>query len=215
MPATFREGRAPSGAHEMALDARTAKKAGYELGDSVDVVFEDGRRTFTLVGDHRLRGDRQPAGRHARRIRPAHRPARARQGRVWSTRSTSRREDGVDAGELRDRIAEVLPDGVEALTGEQAAAAARRLGQDALGIFTTVLLVFAGVALLVGSFVIWNTFNVLVAQRRREVALLRAVGATRRQVLGGVLLEAGLIGLVSGLVGLLPVSGWPSASARC
>ncbi len=53
--ATFREGRTPSGAQEMALDARTAEKAGYELGDSVDVVLQDGRRTFTLVGDHRLR----------------------------------------------------------------------------------------------------------------------------------------------------------------
>ena len=62
--------------------------------------------------------------------------------------------------------------------------------RDAMGIFTTVLLVFAGVSVLVGSFVIWNTFNVLVAQRRREVALLRAVGATRRQVLAGVLIEA-------------------------
>jgi putative ABC transport system permease protein len=63
--------------------------------------------------------------------------------------------------------------------------------------------VFAGVSLLVGSLVIWNSFNVVVAQRRREVALLRAVGATRRQVLGGVMIEAGAIGLVSGLVGLL------------
>ena len=57
--------------------------------------------------------------------------------------------------------------------------------------------------MLVGSFVIWNTFNVLVAQRRREVALLRAVGATRRQVLAGVLVEAAVIGLVSGGIGLL------------
>jgi putative ABC transport system permease protein len=71
-----------------------------------------------------------------------------------------------------------------------------------MGVFTKVLLVFAGVSLLVGSFVIWNTFNVLVAQRRREVALLRAVGASGRQVLGGVLAEAGAIGLVSGVIGL-------------
>ena len=79
----------------------------------------------------------------------------------------------------------MLPEGVEALTGEQVAADGTAAVRDAMGIFTTVLLVFAGVALLVGSFVIWNTFNVLVAQRRREVALLRAVGATRRQVLSG------------------------------
>ena len=94
--------------------------------------------------------------------------------------------------ELRDRIAAVLPDGVEALTGEQVAADGTAAVRDAMGVFTTVLLVFAGVSVLVGSFVIWNTFNVLVAQRRREVALLRAVGATRRQVLGGVLVEAAL-----------------------
>ena len=70
----------PPARDEMALDARTAKKAGYELGDAVDVVLQDGRRTFTLVGDHRFRRDRQPAGRDARRVRPAHGPAGARQG---------------------------------------------------------------------------------------------------------------------------------------
>jgi putative ABC transport system permease protein len=111
-------------------------------------------------------------------------------------------EDGVGTRELRGRIDQVLPEGVEALTSEQVAADGTAAVEDAMGIFTTVLLVFAGVALLVGSFVIWNTFNVLVAQRRREVALLRAVGATRRQVLSGVLLEAGCIGLVSGWIGL-------------
>ena len=99
----------------------------------------------------------------------------------------------------------MLPDGVEALTGEQVAADGTAAVRDAMGIFTTVLLVFAGVSLLVGSFVIWNTFNVLVAQRRREVALLRAVGATRRQVLGGVLLEAGV-----DRAGVR----WPRAAAR-
>ena len=97
----------------------------------------------------------------------------------------------------------MLPDGVEALTGEQVAADGTAAVRDSMGIFTTILLVFAGVSVLVGSFVIWNTFNVLVAQRRREVALLRAVGATRRQVLAGVLVEAGVIGLVSGVIGVL------------
>ena len=97
----------------------------------------------------------------------------------------------------------MLPDGVEALTGEQVAADGTAAVRDSMGIFTTMLLVFAGVSVVVGSFVIWNTFNVLVAQRRREVALLRAVGATRRQVLAGVLIEAGVIGLVSGGIGVL------------
>src|SRR5690606_12139389 len=75
--------------------------------------------------------------------------------------------------------------------------------QDGLAVFTQVLLIFAAVALLVGSFVIWNTFNVLVAQRRREIALLRAVGATRRQVLGGILLESVAVGLLASALGIL------------
>ena len=84
-----------------------------------------------------------------------------------------------------------------------------------MGVFTTVLLVFAGISVLVGSFVIWNTFNVLVAQRRREVALLRAVGATRGQVLRGVLLEATLVGTFSAGLGLLLGVGLATVSAPC
>ena len=198
----LREGQVPSGPHELVVDAQTANNAGFLVGDQVTVIFEDGRQTFTLVGivgfgetdsilGATLAGFDLPTAQHVL----------GKDGLVDEV--DVRAEDGVDASELRSRIAEELPDGVEAVTGEQAADAAVDSVQDALGIFTTVLLVFAGVALLVGSFVIWNTFNVLVAQRRREVALLRAVGATRRQVLGGVLLEAGLIGLVSGIVGLL------------
>ena len=104
-----------------------------------------------------------------------------------------RAADGVSPEELRDRIDDALPTGVEALTGAQVAEQGTAAVRDSMGIFTTVLLVFAGVSVFVGSFVIWNTFNVLVAQRRREVALLRAVGATRGQVLTGVLVEAGLV----------------------
>jgi putative ABC transport system permease protein len=200
--AGFREGRSPSGPHEMALDARTAKKAGYELGDSVDVVLRDGRQTFTLVAiigfgetdsllGATLAGFDLPTAQQAL-------------GKVGVVDEIDiRAVDGVSARELRDRVAAVLPEGVEALTGEQVASDGTEAVRDSLGIFTTVLLVFAGVSVVVGSFVIWNTFSVLVAQRRREVALLRAVGATRRQVLGGVLIEAGMIGLFSGAIGVL------------
>ena len=140
---------------------------------------------------------------HPRRVRPAHGAAGARQGGGGRRDRRPGRARHRAPQALRDRIAEVLPDGVQALTGEQVAADGTAAVRDAMGIFTTVLLVFAGVSLLVGSFVIWNTFNVLVAQRRREVALLRAVGATRRQVLAGVLVEAAVIGLVAGGLGLL------------
>jgi putative ABC transport system permease protein len=200
--ATFREGSTPSGPDEMALDARTAKKAGYEIGDSVDVVLQDGRQTFTLVAIIGFgETDSLLGATLAGFDLPTAQKVLGKVGVVDEVDVMA--ADGVNARELRDRIAGVLPEGVEALTGEQVAADGTAAVRDSMGIFTTVLLVFAGVSVLVGSFVIWNTFNVLVAQRRREVALLRAVGATRRQVLAGVLIEAGMIGLVSGGIGLL------------
>jgi putative ABC transport system permease protein len=192
----------PSGAHELALDARTAKKAGYELGDRVDVVLQDGRRTFTLVAIVGFgETDSLLGATMAGFDLPTAQRALGKSGVVDEV--DVKATDGVSARELRSRIAEELPDGIEAMTGEQVASDGTAAVRDSLGIFTTVLLVFAGVSVVVGSFVIWNTFNVLVAQRRREVALLRAVGATRRQVLSGVLIEAALIGLVSGGLGVL------------
>ena len=200
--ARFREGRTPSGSKEIALDARTAKKAGYELGDTVEVVLQDGRRAFTLVAIIGFgESDSLLGATMAGFDLPTAQRALGKIGVVDEV--DVRATDGVNARELRNRIAAELPDGVEALTGEQVASDGTTAVRDSLGIFTTVLLVFAGVSVVVGSFVIWNTFNVLVAQRRREVALLRAVGATRRQVLAGVLIEAGIIGLVSGGIGVL------------
>jgi putative ABC transport system permease protein len=199
---SIREGRAPSGPDEVVIDARTAQKAGFRVGDPVDIVLQNGRQTFTLVGivgfgeTDSLLGATLSGFDLSTAQQALGKPGLVDEVDV-------RAEDGVSAGELKSRIAAALPDGVEAVTGEQVADDGTQSVKDAMGIFTTVLLVFAAVALLVGSFVIWNTFNVLVAQRRREVALLRAVGATRRQILGGVLVEAASIGLVSGLLGLL------------
>jgi putative ABC transport system permease protein len=199
---TYRAGQGPIGPGEVAIDARTVKQAGFHLGDPVQVVLLHGQQTFHLVGiigfgeSDSLLGatlagfDLTTAQRVLDKV-----------GMV--DESDVQGDAGISAEELRQRIGAVLPQSAEALTGQQVAADGSRAVRDAMGIFTTVLLVFAGISVLVGSFVIWNTFNVLVAQRRREVALLRAVGATRRQVLTGVLAEATVIGLVSGVLGLL------------
>ncbi|MBF4767203.1 FtsX-like permease family protein [Nocardioides agariphilus] len=198
----YRQGDQPTRSDQVAIDARTAEQAGFRLGDRVDVIFQGGRQTFTLVGiigfgetDSLLGAtmagfDLTTAQRVLDKV-----------GLVDEVDVQA--EPGVSPAQLRDRIAAILPDHVEALTGDQVAADGSAAVRDAMGVFTTVLLVFAGISVLVGSFVIWNTFNVLVAQRRREVALLRAVGATRRQVLGGVLLEALLVGSFSGALGLV------------
>jgi putative ABC transport system permease protein len=199
---TYREGRQPVGSGQVAIDAGAAKKAGYHLGDRVDVVLQNGRDTFTLVGVIGFgETDSLLGATLAGFDLPTAQQLLDKVGLVDEI--DVKAVDGVSMRDLRQRIAEMLPDHVQALTGKQVADEGTTAVRDALGIFTTVLLVFAGVSLVVGSFVIWNTFNVLVAQRRREVALLRAVGATRRQVLTEVLIEAGLIGLVSGGIGLL------------
>ncbi|HTW13880.1 MAG TPA: FtsX-like permease family protein [Nocardioides sp.] len=199
--ARIRDGRPPEGPEEMVIDARTVDSAGFRLGDDVEVIFESGRRSFTLVGvvgfgeNDSILGATLAGFDLATSQRVLDRVGLVDEVDVLA-------EPGVSVDELRDRVDAAVPAGVEVVTGEQVASDGTAAVEDALGIFTTVLLVFAGVAVLVGSFVIWNTFNVLVAQRRRQVALLRAVGATRRQVLAGVLIEASAIGALAGALGI-------------
>jgi putative ABC transport system permease protein len=111
-------------------------------------------------------------------------------------------DPGVGATELRDRIAAALPKGYEAITGAAAAAQDAEDLKQALGFFQTALLVFAFVALFVGAFIIFNTFTIIVAQRTRELGLLRALGATGRQVTRSVMAEALVVGIVASVVGL-------------
>ncbi|WP_374970602.1 ABC transporter permease [Terrabacter sp. BE26] len=199
---SFRAGRAPSGDREVVLDAGTARKAGYHVGDTARVVFQDGTRSFTVVGTvgfgqtdslagATLAGFDLPTAQHLL-------------GKVGKVDGIDVLGDGTLTPEqLRAAVEARLPAEVQAQTGSEAASESSKAVRDGLGIFTKVLLVFAAVSLLVGSFVIWNTFNVIVAQRRRETALMRAVGATRAQVLTGIVLEALIVGMVSSLLGLL------------
>jgi putative ABC transport system permease protein len=112
-------------------------------------------------------------------------------------------DDGVSQQELVDRLAPALPDGSEAITGaaltdEQQA----NLESEFLGFFNAFLLVFAGIALVVATFSIYNTFSILVAQRTRESALLRALGASRRQVRASTVVEALVVGVLASAIGL-------------
>ena len=115
-----------------------------------------------------------------------------------------RAQPGVNQEALAERIRPQAGDGNEVLTGAQVSAeASDDIGRQFLDTFTTFLTVFAGVALLVGSFSIYNTFSILVAQRSRESALLRALGAARAQIVASVIVEAVLVGLVASAAGLL------------
>ncbi len=111
--------------------------------------------------------------------------------------------DGTSQQELRDEIAGELPAGVEAITGsELTAEMLDDIEGDFLGMFKTILLAFSVIALVVAAFSISNTFAILIAQRTRESALLRALGASRRQVLTSVVAEAVAIGAIASAIGI-------------
>jgi len=110
--------------------------------------------------------------------------------------------DGVSATELEGSIASSLPGGVEAITGADLTAEQEKdIESDFLGFFRMILLAFAGIAIVVAAFSIHNTFSILVAQRTRESALMRAIGASRRQVIVSVAVEAAMIGVLATGIG--------------
>jgi putative ABC transport system permease protein len=109
---------------------------------------------------------------------------------------------GVSQQQLVSNLRSVLPHGLEAITGAALIKEMQDQFQQVMSFFSTFMLIFAGVALLVGAFMIFNTFSITVAQRTRESGLLRALGASRRQVLGSVLIEALAVGVIASAIGL-------------
>lgn len=200
-PYTLREGAGPAAPDEVALDARTAEQTGYAIGDQVPVLLPTGQQTFTLSGVFGF-GDNDNIGGASISAfeQETAQELFAEPGEVLSIRVAG--EEGVSQEELRDRVAQVLPTGVEALTGADSAQAQADEIKGFFGFFQTFLLVFAGIALFVGAFLIFNTFSILVAQRQRELALLRALGASRGQVTTSVVVESVLVGLIASVLGL-------------
>src|ERR1700677_2107100 len=109
---------------------------------------------------------------------------------------------GADKAEVQAAISRVLPTGTEVVTGQTVVNEQESSINQALSFFSTALLVFAFISLFVGAFTIFNTFSITVGQRTRELALLRVVGASRRQVFASVLAEAAVVGAISSLIGI-------------
>jgi putative ABC transport system permease protein len=199
----LREGRGPTGADEIAVNAAVAKAAGIKVGDRVGVLTLEPKKEFTLVGIYGYSGERDSLGgvQEVAFTEPvAQRLMLGGTGVYSSVRVTA--AEGVTPAALRDRIGATLGAGYVAKTGDQLAEDNAASLQQGLGFFSNILLGFAGVALFVGVFLILNTFSIIVAQRTRELALMRAIGASRRQVIGSVLVEAVVIGLVAAVLGL-------------
>ncbi|HWO50464.1 MAG TPA: FtsX-like permease family protein, partial [Ornithinibacter sp.] len=188
---------------EIVIDDSTAAKAGYVVGDTVPLVTatERPRLEATLVGTASFGGSTL-VGASVVMFDTAQAQELFLQGedafsQVWVTAAP-----GTSQEQLLAAVTKALPKDTQAATGDATAARAASRIDEALSFVTTFLLVFAGIALTVGAFLIVNTFSILVAQRSRELALLRAIGASRRQVARSVLLEAGLVGLVGSAVGV-------------
>ncbi len=196
-----RAGGAPRRADEIAIDSTTAKKGGYRVGDRVRVALPGGARQFTVVGVYRYGAEHTPEP-----TTTAFEPATA-QKLLMETPDTYRQivvhaKPGTTQAGLRDAVARVLPAGYEAITERQAAGERAAGVKDILNLLSRFVLAFAAVAVFVGSFIIFNTFTMLVTQRTRELALLRAVGASRRQVTSMVMGEAIIVGLLGSTAGL-------------
>ncbi|HEY0358132.1 MAG TPA: FtsX-like permease family protein [Mycobacteriales bacterium] len=199
----LRSGRGPAAADEVAIDAALAKSSGYGLGDRIGVLTLKPKKTFTVVGIFGYSGNRDTLG--GSQTTAFTMPVA--QDLLLGERDAVSVIDvvaakGVADTTLRDDIAAAVGGDYKVLTGKQTADAQAAGLKTFLNFFTYVLLGFAGVALFVGIFLILNTFSMLVAQRTRELALMRAIGASRRQVIGSVLLEASVIGLVASVLGL-------------
>jgi putative ABC transport system permease protein len=199
---TVRSGRLPSGPNEMVVDAQTADKHGFAVGDRVKVLLQGPARTFTVsgiigFGEAGNLGGATLAG----FTLPTAQEVLNREGRFDEIDVVA--AEGTTPEQLRDRVRAVLDPRYEVLTGEELSAAQAAAINDTIGRFlSTALLSFAFVALLVGAFLIFNTFTIIVAQRTRELALLRCLGASRRQVMTSVLLESLIVAVVASLVGL-------------
>ncbi|MFD6090579.1 ABC transporter permease [Oerskovia sp. NPDC060338] len=203
------EGAAPSGPGEFLLEAGTAEASGLTVGGTTTLVVAGQVTEATLTGIVDM-GASMAGASIVFFDEPTAAAAFAPDGTV-STISVLA-EDGVGEQELADRITAALDSSadaatgtspVEVVTGESVRDEAREDIASQLGFIETFLLVFAGISLFVGGFIIANTFAMTVRQRQRELALLRAVGASPLQVFASILVQAAVIGALGGALGVL------------
>ena len=216
------EGRAPTADNEVVIDRASSKTAKIEVGDTVSITTISQPRDFTVVGVATFAGNDSSGG------------------ASWSLFTlptaqefvigdTSKVDNIIVVGDgneeqqvLADRVSEALnqPE-VEVLTGQQITEENQSAVETSLGFITIFLSVFALISLFVGSFIIYNVFSISAAQRQRENALLRAIGASRSQITRSMFIEAmvvgiggsllgciGGIGLATGILGLLSAVGF-------
>lgn len=194
-------GNAPSGPRQVAIDATSAEEHHIALGSTIKVLFQGPAQDFTVVGTVGFGKEKNLGGTTGAYFDSA--TAQQVLGAPGFFDAVNLSSDaGVQPAELVRRINAVLPDGAEAVTGATVVKESADAVNKDLKVVGIMFMIFAGIALFVGAFIIWNTFTMTITQRSREIALLRAIGATRRQVNQNLIVEAFLLGVLASAVGI-------------
>ena len=199
-PLTLLEGAWP-GDGEVAVDKTTASEQGYEVGETIGVQAEGPVVRLKLSGIFQFSSGLSIGGATLAGFDlPTAQKLFGKAGKLDEIAIASKPD--VPPAELVAQVEEILPPGTQVKTGEEQAKADAADTNEFISFLQTFLLAFAGIALFVGSFVIANSLSITIAQRTREFATLRTIGATNRQILGSVLVEALVVGTVASVVGL-------------
>ena len=197
----YERGEPPTSGDEVAIDSTAAQEEGFDLGDRVRITGAAGAKRYTISGIPEFGGGAGLGG-----------AALAQFTLAEAQRLTGKRgrfdeidveaAEGTSPDELASALAAALPGDVDVRTGQQTAEEDAGDIKEGFGFLTTALLIFAGIAVFVGAFLIFNTFSITVAQRVRDFAMMRTLGASARQVLASVLVEAVVIGLLASAIGI-------------
>jgi putative ABC transport system permease protein len=209
---TISEGKFPSNSTEVALDEASAKAGNYVVGDIVKVVAQTGSREFTLVGIAGYGDVRSPGGATFALFDLATaQEFLAKPGFVDAILISG--DGSASDEELAQAINAIIPSSykTETLTGAEITKETQDQIGSALSFFSILLSTFSYIALGVGSFVIYNVFSISAAQRQRENALLRAIGASKKQVTRALMIESVVVGLFGSTIGLFAGIGLSKA----
>ena len=194
------EGHRPRGPTEASIDRAAAESAHLELGEKIGLVGQGRLQEFELVGFTQLGSASFGGASIAQVTLPVAQALTHKRGRFDQISVAA--AEGVAPAALKRRIEAEVPRDVRVETGSESADRSSEEIRDSLSFLQTFLLVFGFIAVFVGSFIIFNTFSITVAQRVTEFGMLRTLGASRRQILSSVLIEAVAIGLVGAIVGI-------------
>ena len=201
--------RRPATDDEVGIDSITADEEGYEVGQKITISGVRGAKDYTLCGDRAVRLRRAARRRQLRRSSPSRRRSAitGKEGELDNIDVEAVRR-GHARTSCRRGSTRILPSDAEAKTGAEDAAQQSADIKDGFGFLTTFLLVFAGISVFVGAFLIFNTFSITVAQRTREFGMLRTLGASSRQVLATVFTEAMVLGILASILGIVAGLGF-------